>query len=69
MQQASLFAAPPPRVEPSPSRSPEPFSRLDDRRRAWGAWTAEGKPWPPPAGLLSACLSACTATPQPRRFR
>lgn len=38
---------------------PEPFSRRDDRRRAWDAWLADGKPWPPPAGLTNACVAAC----------
>jgi len=56
--QADLFGAP--EVQPRKVARPvEPFSRPDDRARAWDAWVEAGKPFPPPAGLVSACLSAC----------
>jgi len=38
------------------------FRRVQDRRGAFAAWEASGT-WPPPAGLLSACLDAAMARP------
>lgn len=37
---------------------PEP-PRLNrrQRRETFAAWTAAGKPWPPPAGLTSSCIT------------
>lgn len=68
MKQASLFATPARLAEPARSTpaAPEPFSRADDRRRAYAAWVEAGRPWPPPAGLTSAIAGACLRREQPR---
>jgi hypothetical protein len=39
---------------------PLPFAKRQERRAAFAAWQAEGAPWPPPAGLASACLERLT---------
>lgn len=39
----------------------DPSARYADpeaRRAAFEAWVAAGRPWPPPAGLTSACAGA-----------
>lgn len=61
MQQGNLFAPSPAwkAATPRPAPSRAPFSRSEDRSRAWSAWVAGGKAWPPPEGLVSALISAC----------
>jgi len=50
-----------------PLMSPQPvqatYKRVQDRRAAFAAWEAAGSPWPPPAGLTSACLDAAMVRP------
>lgn len=76
MHQGNLFAGPVAmREAPAPSRQPDPadaFATRHARRVAFDAWVAAGRRWPPPAGLTSACASACMPNParyQPMRFR
>lgn len=52
-----------------PAIAAGPFSRRVDRASAFAAWVEADRPWPPPAGLLSALLSACMPRSQPRKFR
>jgi hypothetical protein len=40
-----------------------PFALRADRAAAWAPWVAAGKPWPPPAGLLSATMGALLRDP------
>ena len=42
------------RSRPDPA---EAFKTRNDIKTAFDAWTAEGQPWPPPAGLTSAIAS------------
>ena len=42
------------RVPDDPAAS---FKNRNDRKVAFDAWTAQGQPWPPPAGLTSAIAS------------
>ena len=69
MQQGLLFAGPVAMREAPRPIPAEPFSRPADRARAYAAWLDADRPWPPPAGLLSACISACLPRHQPRKFR
>lgn len=39
------------------------LGKVKDRRAAFAAWEAAGSPWPPPAGLTSACLDAAMVRP------
>lgn len=59
--QADLFeqqSSPPAgRQQPPARREPAAFSRRADRATAFAAWVEADRPWPPPAGLLSACLA------------
>lgn len=68
--QLALFDAPRPIQSAAvTARQHEPVSRPADRARAYAAWLDADRPWPPPAGLLSACISACLPRHQPRKFR
>ena len=44
--------------------------RMDRRQRAqaFNAWVAEGRPWPPPAGLTSALISAVLPSKRERKW-
>lgn len=49
-------------VVPGHAPAPDPAARYPSkasRRAAWLAWEANGEPWPPPAGLVSATIGAC----------
>lgn len=50
-------AAPAARPAAPARREAAPFSRRIDRAIAYAAWVEADRPWPPPAGLLSACLA------------
>lgn len=38
------------------------YPTRQSRRDAFATWQAAGHPWPPPAGLASACTDACIRT-------
>jgi hypothetical protein len=38
------------------------------RRAAFATWIAAGRPWPPPAGLVSACLTPLVRPGRERRW-
>jgi hypothetical protein len=38
------------------------FEDRSARDAAWRAWEARGRPWPPPAGLVSASMGAALGT-------
>lgn len=56
------------RSRPDPA---EAFKTRNDIKTAFDAWTAEGQPWPPPAGLTSAIASHLIprASRSPRKWR
>lgn len=47
------------------AEAPAPYSRRRERAAAYAAWVADGRPWPPPAGMLSAIMQPF----MPRRGR
>lgn len=48
----------------------DPARRFADaaaRREVFEQWKRDGEPWPPPAGLLSACAAAALGHDEQRR--
>ena len=51
VRQSSLFA------RPAEAPASAPFHTRKARTVAYAQWLADGQPWPPPAGLLSATIN------------